>query len=128
MPFAPNPLPAPMDGPDLELDALRASHRRDRVPELDAKAMRELWVGLPVVVLCMGRFLQHCSATGNRAVVKTVGRKYVTVHSETSGDLRCPLECDSEWGRRFGLAQPGFTPDMEHEAVLALKAERGIDQ
>lgn len=121
MPFTPNPAPA-------GLDALRASHRLHRVPELDAEAMRSLRVGVPVVVLCMGHFLQHCSATGNRAVVKTVGRKYVTVYSQTSGDLRCPYDSDSEWGRRFGLAQPGFTSDMNVEQVLALKAARGIDQ
>lgn len=123
------PVPACVDGPtDTELAALRASHRLNRIPELDAEAMRALKRGDRVVVLCMGRFFQHCSATGNVAIVKTVGRKYVTVYSQTSGDLRCPLDCDSEWGRRFGLAQAGFTYDLSHEQVLALKAERGIDQ
>lgn len=114
--------------PDAELSALRASHRLHRIPELDAMTMQGLRRGDHVVVLCMGHFLQHCSATGNLAVVKTVGRKYVTVYSQTSGDLRCPFDAGSEWGRRFGLAQPGFTPDMTVEQVLALKAERGIDQ
>ena len=113
---------------DTELAALRASHRLNRIPELDAEAMRALKRGDHVVVLCMGHFLQHCSATGNVATVKTVGHKYVTVYSQTSGDLRCPFDCDSAWGRRFGLAQPGFTPDMEHDFVLALKRARGIDQ
>jgi hypothetical protein len=97
----------PLPTPSRTEEELLAWHNSIRIPEMDEAAMRALRPGDHVTVLCMGLFLQHCSATGNLAVVETVGRKYVTVRSQTSGRLRCPI-ADSEagmWGRRFGLAK-----------------------